>query len=724
MKYLLSFLFITFFSLSLLAQKKSFTLDDVVNGGTNYRSFYPETLASLQWINDDTFSYLQDDTTLVCQSITGSKKKVLTLGELKELTSNYKGQKIPSHQWHNGDVLEFRLPQERLFYKVKDKTSWRITYPEGAANTDLNYAAGRLAYTMDNNLYYATSQEEKIAVSENENPHIINGQTVHRNEFGIHKGTFWSPNGDFLAFYSKDETMVEDYPLVDILARQAKVRMIKYPMAGMSSEEVKVGIYNVANGNTTYLDTGEPKDRYFTNIAWSPDNRFLYIAELNRGQDTMMFNCYNANSGQRIKTLFTETDEEYVEPQNPMVFLPSDPEKFIWQSRRSGYNHLYLYNTNGELIRQLSKGKWEVTSILGFDKADNRGSGKTKLKGLKEKHIYISATKKSHLERHAYAVSIDKEEMRCMTDNEGVHRPQLSPNGHYMLDTWSNTETPLKIDLIKTKEAMTQNLFTAGNPYDGYELGEMKLLEIPSADTSLLLTARMILPPDFDRKKKYPAIIYVYGGPHSQMINQGWLGGVRMWQHYMAQKGFVMFTLDNRGTSYRGADFEQVIHRELGKHEMEDQMKGYEYLTAHAFIDSTRIGVFGWSFGGFMTTSLMTHYPEAFKVGVAGGPVIDWSNYEVMYGERYMDSPADNPKGYSNTTVSHYAKDLKGRLLMIHGAQDPVVVWQHSQKFVRQCVKDGVPLDYFVYPTHEHNVRGQDRVHLMRKITQYFEDFL
>lgn len=704
---------LTFFLLltvNSIAQKKEFTLNDVVNGGTNYYNLRPKSLSRLTWADNESFTYVKNDSALVIQNIAGKEEVILTIEEFKALAFDYKGNYFPYYKWQNNNVIEFYLPQVRLFYNIKEKKSWHITLPQKAANIDVSFTAKKIAYTIDNNLYYATPDETKTALTTAQDTGIVCGQTVHRNEFGIMKGTFWSPNGSQLAFYRKDESMVGDYPLVDILARQAKENSIKYPMAGMKSHHVTIGIFNFDSNSTTYLKTSTPEDRYFTNISWSPENDILYIAEVNRGQDTIHLNSYDAKSGEFIKTLFTETDEQYIEPEHTMLFLPRNPDEFIWQSRKDGYNHLYLYNTEGELQEQLTKGEWEVTDVLGFDS--------------KGKKLIFSSTEKSYIERHTYVLDLKKKDHWSLTVNDGVHNSKLSPDGSYVLDTWSSVEIPLVTDLINVNNGRLKNLLIASDPYANYKIGKTKLFSIQSADSTTELSCRMILPADFDKTKKYPTIIYVYGGPHSQLISNRWKGGVQMWQHYMAQKGYIMFTVDNRGTSFRGADFEQVIHRELGKHEMEDQMKGYEYLTSLDYVDSERIGVFGWSFGGFMTTSLMTHYPDAFKVGVAGGPVIDWSNYEIMYGERYMDTPVENPQGYKVCNVTNYAKDLKGRLLMIHGGQDPVVVWQHSQKFIRQCVIDGVELDYFVYPTHEHNVRGKDRVHLMQKITRHFDDFL
>ncbi len=697
-------------STSLFAQATKLTLNDVVYGGAHYQDFKPQYLNQKQWKDESTFTYVKDDSILVLENIKGKEKKFMQLKELEEIINHENLTSFPRYQWRTPQVLELSLSSSKVLYDIKSKEKTEINYPEEAQNIDFYDAGLYVAYTIDNNLYIATPDSSKIAVTNDDNKALVYGQTVSRNEFGITGGTFWANKAPLLAFYKKDESNVGDYPLVDITAREASVRMIKYPMAGMASEIIHIGIYNLASGTTTYLKTKGPDEHYLTNIAWSPNNKFLYVAELNRGQDTMQMNCYDTRSGDFVKTLFTETDKQYVEPQTPMVFLPNDDSKFIWQSRRDGYNHLYLYNTDGQLLQQLTQGPWEVTQLLGFD--------------TKNENVFISSTEKSYLERHTYAVNLNTKSRQCLTKDAGYHYSTLSPKGNYLLDRWSDVETPGMLDAIATKNGNTTRLLTAPQPYQDYQLGTTQLLDITSADGHTTLTGRLITPPNFDNTKKYPTIIYVYGGPHSQLIKRSWKGGVQMWQHYMAQKGYVMFTVDNRGTSYRGADFEQVIHRQLGKNEMADQMKAYDYLCQLPYVDKERIGVFGWSFGGFMTTSLMTHYPEAFKAGVAGGPVIDWSNYEVMYDERYMDTPQENPEGYDSTKVTNYAKDLKGKLLIIHGGQDPVVVWQNSQKFIRQCVQDEVQMDYFIYPTHEHNVRGSDRVHLMNKISIYFDDFL
>ncbi|MDR1526912.1 MAG: DPP IV N-terminal domain-containing protein [Dysgonamonadaceae bacterium] len=551
---------------------------------------------------------------------------------------------------------------------------------------------------------------QAIREAEHNPPEVVYGKPVHRNEFGIQSGTFWSPQNKYLAFYRMDESRVGDYPLVDISAREAQLKNIKYPMAGMTSHEVTVGIYSTVSKQTIYLQTGEPKDHYLTNLSWDPSEQYMYIAELNREQNHLQLNQYSAATGKKIQTLFEEQNERYVEPEHPLLFLKKTPNQFIWQSKRDGYNHLYLYNTEGRLIKQLTSGQADVTGVLGLD-AD-------------EKYLFILSNEANPIEFQAYKIHLQSGKKTQLTFEPGVHRPQLSPSGKYLIDRYSNLNTPVNVDLIHTTTGRIQRLQTANNPYAAYVLPEITLGSLKAADGMTDLYYRLTKPVGFDSSKKYPVIVYVYGGPHSQMVTNSWLGAARGWDIYMAQKGYIVFTLDNRGTSNRGLAFESIIHRRLGLTETADQMEGVRFLQSLPWVDAGRIGVHGWSYGGFMTTHLMLRHPETFKVGVAGGPVIDWKYYEIMYGERYMDTPDENPEGYETANMHSLAGNLQGRFLLIHGDEDPTVVWQNSLSFLKACIAAETYPDYFVYPGQGHNMRGRDRIHLQEKITRYFEDYL
>ncbi|MBK3518032.1 S9 family peptidase [Carboxylicivirga marina] len=689
-------------------------LDDVISGGKSFYNYYPRAI-NVNFKGDANQLVLQRQDSVFVQELKSTNAvfafDLNWLNTILEKDGYSALKRLPQLSWDT--KMQFSFTTKEAYYSVdqaSEKVMMCVGREAGASNFDLNKNAGTVAYTLGNDLYLKEGKSKPVMVAGNEGDDVVFGHTVHRNEFGINKGTFWSPNGEQLAFYREDNSMVSDYPLVNVDERVAKLENIKYPMAGMGSHQVTVGVYNLNTKETIFLKTGEPYDRFFTNVCWTADNKYLLVAELNREQNHMHLNKYDASNGQLVSTLFEEKDERWTEPQHPALFVPGKKGDFIWQSIKDGNNHLYVYGLDGQLKKQLTQGDWEVTNVLGFDKA--------------AKYVFIESTKEEALERHVYKVSLTSGKMNRVTTDEGVHKVKISKDGRYALTTFSSLNVPSITKLVDTRGRSIRTLQEVENPYKGMETGKVELLKLKTKDGQFDLNARMVLPVDFDAARKYPVIVYVYGGPHSQMIQNRWMGGARGWQLYMAQKGYIAFTLDNRGTANRGKEFAQAIHRQLGQLEVEDQMQGIEYLQSLPYVDADKIGVHGWSYGGFMTISMMTQHPDVFKVGVAGGPVIDWKYYEIMYGERYMDMPQENPEGYKNANLNLRVNDLEGRLMVIHGAIDPVVVWQHSLSFIHECVKNGVQIDYFPYPRHEHNVRGKDRIHLMEKVTRYFDDFL
>lgn len=381
------------------------------------------------------------------------------------------------------------------------------------------------------------------------------------------------------------------------------------------------------------------------------------------------------------------------------------------QSQKDGYNHLYLFNKDGRQIKQITSGKWVVMNVLGYN--------------TKHHSIIYESNELNPLQKNVWIVDINTGK-RAMMDNSGKgwHNGSLSASGRYVLDNYSEPTVPRKIAIIDTENGHRTPYLTAADPWKGYNQPEFSTGTIKAADRVTDLYYRMVKPVNFDPTKKYPTIIYVYGGPHAHNVDARWHWASRSWETFMAQKGYLLFILDNRGSENRGKDFEQVTFRHLGQEEMKDQMKGVDFLRTLPYADMSRLGIHGWSFGGFMTISLMTNYPDVFKVGVAGGPVIDWKWYEVMYGERYMDTPQTNPEGYAQTSLLSKAKDLRGKLQIIIGTNDGTVVPQHALSFLKACIAAGTQPDFFVYPGEPHNMRGHQSVHLHERITQYFEDYL
>lgn len=701
-------------STTMNAQDKLFTLEDLNYGGNNFYNMQPKNMYLTWWgeqlINTDVEECYLIDTK------TGAKHILFTLDDINTWAES-DSVKYVRHLMN----ATFPYPDKpivavgnRKSYILVDFDAKKIVWQDsisGQEANDWSPQSRATAYVEDHQLFVADGEGNKHQISTDGSREIVYGQAVHRNEFGINKGTFWSPNGQRLAFYRMDQSMVADYPQVDIFPREATYEPDKYPMAGMTSHKVTVGVYDLQTRKTVYLQAGDPTDRYFTNIAWSPDNKTVYMQELNRGQNDCRLVSYDAETGARITELYRETSDKYVEPQNPIVFLPWDHTKFMMQSQKDGYNHLYLYNTDGKLLKQLTSGPWVVMQVVGFNK--------------KSQSVIILSNEKDPLQSNLFAVNIKTGKRTLLDRGIGYARSvELSASGQQAFERFSAPEIPLIIDMINTTNSKRCELLKADDPWEGYQQPIFESGSIKAADGVTNLYYRMVKPADFDATKRYPTVIYVYGGPHAHLVDASWHWSSRSWETYMAQKGYILFILDNRGSENRGRDFEQATFHQLGQIEMQDQMKGVDYLRTLPYVDMNRLGVHGWSYGGFMTTSLMTNYPDVFKVGVAGGPVIDWKWYEVMYGERYMGTPENNPDGYAKCSLIAKAKDLKGKLQIITGYNDPTVVPQHCLSFLDACIKTGTQPDFFAYPGEPHNMRGHASVHLHERITQYFEDYL
>lgn len=726
--FLLVCLFCMTATASFAQEKKSYTLEDVIPGGNNYFNLVPKNIPGLQWWGD--VCVRTDVENIVTINVRNGKETVLvTLDEVNEALLNGEKPFQPTQElkqlrtlmgaslpWGNQKVITFRQGNYMIWYDFgQKKISNLFRLNEKAANLDFCKENGYVAYTVGSNLCIAHEGEKDLQINPDEKKadpmDIVYGQAVHRNEFGIYKGTFWSPKGNCLAFYRMDQSMVTAYPQVNTTTRIATLEPDKYPMAGMTSHKVTVGVYHIQSGKTVYLQAGDPTDRYFTNISWSPDEKSIYVIELNRDQNHSQLVRYNAETGAKEAMLFEETHPKYVEPQHPIVFLPWDSNQFIYWSQRDGFHHLYLYNKEGQLIKQLTQGDWLVQDILGFNTA--------------RKEMIIASTEISPLQTNIFSLNIKTGKRTLLGQQDGTHSARLSASGTYLIDNFTSFNVPREISILPTNGKTGVNLLTTTDPMkEQYNLPEITLGTIKAADGKTDLYYRLIKPVNFDPNKKYPAIIYVYGGPHAQLIHNNRFYDARGWDLYMAQKGYVMLTVDSRGSDNRGLEFENCTFRQLGVEEMKDQVEGAKFLQSLPYVNADKIGVHGWSFGGFMTTNLMLTYPEIFKVGVAGGPVIDWQYYEVMYGERYMDTPQTNPEGYKNSNLKLKAGNLKGRLEVIIGGADPTCVPQHSYTFLRACIDAGTHPDFFVYPEDGHNMMGRDRVHLHEHITRYFEDHL
>ena len=711
-------------ALSVHAQElKPLTLEDLNFGGTNYHNMVPKTRYTTWW--GDELVHLDTEECFLVNKSTGKESQLFTLSELNQ----WSGMKL-RHLYNlsfpeNGKSLVWLNDgNERMLFDWKHKKAiWKgnISMAKGAQAQDFNSVSRALAYVKDNQLHVIDAHGNDHQLTTDGSREIVYGQSVHRNEFGITGGLFWNHDGTRLAFYRMDQSMVSDYPQVDIpeldwkpsngQSRMAKADPDKYPMAGETIHKVTVGVYDLATNKITYLAAGDPTDRYFSNISWAPDNKTLYMFELNRDQNNCRLMSYNTITGQPIAEIYHETDSKYVEPLHPITFIPWDNNKFILWSQKDGYMHLYLYNKEGKALRQLTKGKYVVLDLLGFD--------------AKNKRIFIESNACSPIQKNLFAIDFASGKQTLLDVNgKGWHSGSLSKSGNYIVDNYQTPDIPRNIAIVNTTNGKSISYFKAANPWQGYTVPTYECGSIKAADGVTDLYYRMVKPLNFDPNKKYPTIVYVYGGPHAHNVDARWHYSSRGWETYMAEHGYLLFILDNRGSEHRGKEFEQVTFRHLGQEEMKDQMEGVKFLKSLPYVDAQRLGIHGWSFGGFMTINLMTTYPDVFKVGVAGGPVIDWKWYEAMYGERYMDTPEANSQGYAACSLLPKAKNLKGKLEIIIGLNDPVVVPQHAFSFLKACIAAGTQPDFFVYPGEPHNMRGHQSVHLHERISQYFFDYL
>lgn len=686
------------------AQKMELTLSESVL--QQYRKFRPEQLTGFSWIpGTDSYVYAAEGYTTMMRAT--AKKNVFEKWFTIQDVNTALGSELYNlggYSWKNGQ--EIYLNNGTQFYEyntVTKKGKLIASIGDEVENATMEPTTGHIAFTKENNLYVHSAEGLKLVVTSNDDKAIVSGQSIARNEFGIAGGIFWSPKGNHLAFYQKDESSVHEYPLLDNNQTPGALIPIRYPMAGQLSEKPKVGIFHLSTKQSVYIQPRGAKDDYITNLSWTPDELYIIVAEVNRDQNHMWLNLYDSKSGTFVRTLLEESSDKWVEPEHAAFFPNAASNNFVWISEKDGFNNLYYYDITGKLIKQLTANKFVVKDIL---KSVKNGQ-----------EIVFSATGTSPLNTLYYVVDLNGKQ-RCLTLEEGTHAIYLNDAATLFLDEYSS-HTVVSKSTLKTMTGKTvKNLLTAENKLAPYAIGTADIGQIKDADGTVLYT-RLIKPSNFDPEKKYPVLVYVYGGPHAQMITNSWLDGANLWMYWMAEQGYLVFTLDNRGSGERGFAFESQIHRQLGDVEMEDQLKGVEFLKTLPYVDANRLAVHGWSFGGFMTTSLMLRHAGTFNVGVAGGPVTDWKYYEVMYGERYMDRPEQNPKGYEQASLMTHAGNLKGDLLLIHGTVDDVVVMQHNLALVKKFVDLGIQMDFFPYPMHKHNVTGKDRVHLMEKVLRY-----
>ncbi len=601
------------------------------------------------------------------------------------------------------DIWYYNLNTEKLtrLTDSEDREEQVTLSPDGK---QIAFIRGYDLYALD----IATGKETRLTT--NGNADLYNGKLdwVYQEELvgrGKFQAFWWSPDSRHIAYLQFNEKPVPRYPLVDWLPHHPTTEMERYPKAGDGNPIVKLGVISTAGGETVWMDTGDDSDIYLPRVYWLPDGKELAFMRLDRLQQNLEFLFADPLSG-KSRLVLKEGDPQWINVGD-FVYFFKKKKQFLWGSERSGFRHLYLYDYQGKQLKQLTSGNWMVDGLASVDE--------------RSKWIYFTSTKADIAERQLYRVRTDGTRMQRLTHRSGTHRARMPNGGKYFIDYFSDPTTPYRADLFRADgKKMVTISAGAGKLLQEYQLKPPEFLDFTGGN-GILYHAMMYKPSDFDPAKKYPVLIYVYGGPHAQVIRKAHGGTRQLWHQMMAEKGYIVFSMDNRGAWGRGHDWEKVIYRHMGKTELADQLEGVKYLKSLPYVDANRIGIWGWSYGGYMTLYSLTH-SDAFRTGVSVAPVTDWRNYDTIYTERYMGVPQDNQEGYDESSPAYAAKNLHGKLLLVHGTGDDNVHMQNSIQMIQRLIEAGKAFQLMMYPNQKHGISATpDRVHLFNMITDFLD---
>lgn len=565
-----------------------------------------------------------------------------------------------------------------------------------------------IAYVKRGNLFLVdvqSGQERQLTFDGMDEVQNGVSEYVAQEEMDRFTGYWWSPDGRRLAYLQVDNRPVRDFHIPDYRPNYVEVEKQKYPKAGDPNAIVRVGVLSLEDGKTVWMDTGPETDIYIPRVAWLPDSKTLSVQIQSRDQDRLSLYFFDVTTG-KGRLILTETEPNWVNLHDHLYFF-RDGRRFLWSSERTGFRHLYLYDIEGRLIRQLTQGEWQVEVLCGVDEA----------RGV----IYFTATEKSPMERHLYRIALDGTGLTRISREEGWHAITFSPTFEYYLDLFSNIATPPRLSLHRADgERLAYIEENVVAELQEYALSPVEFLTVRAEDGTPL-PAMMIKPKGFDPRRRYPVIVYVYGGPRAQVVVNRWGGDRFLWHQLMAERGFLIFSLDNRGSWGRGKAWEAKLHRRLGYWELKDQLAGVAYLKSLPYVDPERIGIWGWSYGGYMTLMALFTAPDVFRTGIAIAPVTDWRNYDTHYTERYLERPQENPDGYRLSSPITYAAQAKVRFLLVHGMADDNVHFQDTVQLVDALIRARRPFDLMIYPGKRHGISGADaRIHLFTLMTDYF----
>jgi dipeptidyl-peptidase 4 len=626
------------------------------------------------------------------------------------------GRHAPSqYQWApSGEALLLESSTALVWFDLKSQTPRTlVTGKAELVDPKISPDGKYVSFIRDHNLWLVgTADGKERALTNAGSEELRKGELdwVYPEELDITTAYWWSPDSSSIAYFEMNESKVTQFSMLDFDSFTGEAELQRYPVPGGSNPVVRVFVGSVAGGEPRLMDTGADTNVYIPRVTWLPDSKHLAIQRLNRQQTVLDLLLADAATG-KSSTLLTETDQYWINVSDDLHFFKNS-NRFLWSSERSGFRHLYLYDLNGKLLTQITNGKWEVTGVDSIDE--------------EKSVVYFTATEKSPLERHLYRVSFDGAGFSRVTKDDGTHAIQFSPNGTFYTDTYSNSMNPPRQDLYRADggKTGTVNANNQASQLAPFHLSPVEFFTIQSHD-GVSLNCSMIKPPNFDPSKKYPVIVYTYGGPHAQVVLNAWEGATFLWHQMMAQKGFIIFSLDNRGSAGRGHLFEEPIHFRFGAQELSDQRDGAAWLQQQPFVDPNRIGIWGWSYGGHMTLHAMLEAPDVFRVGFAGGPVTDWHFYDTIYTERYIGLLPQNEESYQESSPIKNADRLRGKLLIAHGTGDDNVHFSNTLALVNDLIKAGKYVEVMPFPGRGHGVNdAAARRVLMNRVTQFFVDNL
>ncbi len=715
-KILIISLCLCFSVVKLKAQKQDITLDDIFSKGT----FSSKGVAGFNSMKDGKYYCAQDENENIIRYSFETGKVIDTLVKKNDLKLNENGKALSgfSFKWSSDEsklLFEtefkhgYRHSYKAIFY-VYDLHSKKLVKPisDAVSLAEFSADASKVAYTKDNNLYYfdLISNKEIQITNDGKINNIINGSTdwVYEEEFALTKGFYWSPKGDKIAYYRFDESNVKEYEMAQYGKLYPEQTKFKYPKAGESNSIINIYAYDIPSSKKQLIDIGKETDIYFPRMEFTKDNNTICIQRLNRLQNKLELLLANVSTGES-KVILTEENKAYIEV--PELSFMKDGKSFVMNSERDGWNHLYLFDMNGKLLKQLTKGAWEVDQFYGVDEL--------------RKVLYISSSEVNSVERYIYSVSLDAKNKKQLIAKKGWNTANFNSDFTYFLLSNSSINSPSYYALCDSKGKELRVLEDNNKLIDkikNYRISaaEMKTYKVGENE----LNAWVIKPLNFDSTKKYPVLMYVYGGPGNQLAVNRWMGGNYFWYQLLASKGYMIVCTDGRGTGFKGEAFKKCTYLQLGKYEIEDQISVAKQLATLPYIDASRIGIWGWSFGGYMSSLAITKGADVFKMAIAVAPVTNWRFYDNIYTERFMRTPQENGKNYDDNSPINHVEKIKGKYLLVHGTADDNVHFQNSVEMVDAMIKNSIRFDSEYYPNKNHGISGgKTRIHLYDRLTRF-----